>query len=70
LETGRTFSTIFSDVEHRTQLLECHTEEDFKKVLADNTNAMMERMNHADEKPPTFNNEKVNENSHLFKSIE
>ncbi|XP_060581235.1 solute carrier family 4 member 11-like [Ruditapes philippinarum] len=58
LETGRTFSTIFSDVEHRTQLLECHTEEDFKKVLADNTNAMMERMHQADEKPPTFNNEK------------
>ncbi|XP_053399229.1 solute carrier family 4 member 11-like isoform X2 [Mercenaria mercenaria] len=58
LETGRTFSTIFSDPDHRTQLLDCHTEEEFKKVLADNTNAMMERMHHVDEKVPTFDNEK------------
>lgn len=58
LETGRTFSTIFSDLDHRTQLLDCHTEEEFKQVLADNTNAMVERMHHADEKVPTFDGDK------------
>ncbi|KAL4230219.1 hypothetical protein ACF0H5_010604 [Mactra antiquata] len=58
LETGRTFSTIFSDVNLRTQLLECHNEEDFKSVLSENTKQMMERMVHADQKPPAFDDEK------------
>lgn len=59
LETGRTFATIFSDVDNRTQLLNCNTEEDFKRVLGENARAMMERMSHVDNKVPTFETKKV-----------
>ncbi|KAH3842166.1 hypothetical protein DPMN_115661 [Dreissena polymorpha] len=50
LETGRTFATIFSNLELRNQLLDCHTEEEFKVVLAKNTQALVDKMSRTDEK--------------------
>ena len=59
LETGRTFATIFSDLDNRTQLLNCHTEEDFKRVLGENTKAMIERMSIVDLKEPAVEHKEV-----------
>lgn len=33
LETGRTFATIFADMDFRQRLLEVHSEAEFKNVL-------------------------------------
>lgn len=61
LETGRTFSTIFSNRENHTQLLDCHTEEEFKKILEENTKLLKEHMSHVDHKlsKPDSNKESV-----------
>ena len=50
---------MFSDLDFRTMLLLCHTEEEFKLVLEEHTRAMMERMSHIDEKIPSFDSDNV-----------
>ena len=50
---------MFSDPDFRTQLLQCHTEEEFKIVLEEHTRSMVERMSHMDEKVPSFDNDNV-----------
>ena len=50
---------MFSDLDFRTMLLLCHTEEEFKIVLEEHTRAMVERMSHMDEKVPSFDSDSV-----------
>ncbi|XP_077981270.1 solute carrier family 4 member 11-like [Glandiceps talaboti] len=42
LETGRTFATIFADMDFRHALMETRTEEEFKKILNDHTKLLAE----------------------------
>ncbi|VDH99436.1 Hypothetical predicted protein, partial [Mytilus galloprovincialis] len=60
LETGRTFATLFSDVYFRLQLLGANTEEEFKKLLEDQTKELADRqrMSHIAHKIPLAINEK------------
>ncbi|CAC5399639.1 SLC4A11 [Mytilus coruscus] len=57
LETGRTFATLFSDVYFRLQLLGANTEEEFKKLLEDQTKELADRqrMSHTVVKIPLAN---------------
>lgn len=59
LETGRTFATLFSDVCFRLQLSEANSEEEFKRILEEQTKDLAERQRLAvmkipvaEEKPP------------------
>ncbi|XP_074642567.1 solute carrier family 4 member 11-like isoform X2 [Tubulanus polymorphus] len=42
-ETGRTFSTLFSDIDLRQRLLECPSEEEFKNTIWEYTKALVTR---------------------------
>ncbi|KAK3100091.1 hypothetical protein FSP39_014604 [Pinctada imbricata] len=52
LETGRSFATIFSDVNVRLDLLEANTEEEFKRILGHHANSLAEVQKMATEKVP------------------
>ncbi|XP_063414331.1 solute carrier family 4 member 11-like [Mytilus trossulus] len=75
LETGRTFATLFSDVYFRLQLLGANTEEEFKKLLEDQTKELADRqrMSHTAHKIPILANEKPSDtrkcNCRLFQGI-
>ncbi|VDI33414.1 solute carrier family 4 (sodium borate transporter), member 11, partial [Mytilus galloprovincialis] len=75
LETGRTFATLFSDVYFRLQLLGANTEEEFKKLLEDQTKELADRqrMSHIAHKIPLAINEKPSDtrkcNCRLFQGI-
>ncbi|KAK6173066.1 hypothetical protein SNE40_016597 [Patella caerulea] len=59
LETGRTFATLFSDADFRLRLLDANTEEQFKKLLEQQTHDLSERQRRTDEKIPVFDDEEV-----------
>ncbi|XP_064624285.1 solute carrier family 4 member 11-like isoform X2 [Lineus longissimus] len=42
LETGRTFATIFADMDFRLRLLDAHTEEEFKRLVWEHTKELAE----------------------------
>ncbi|CAG7725194.1 unnamed protein product [Allacma fusca] len=48
LETGRTFSTIFSDMEFRQTLLEAHTEEEFKRLIIKQAQDLSQQQSHSE----------------------
>ncbi|XP_077861478.1 solute carrier family 4 member 11-like [Saccoglossus kowalevskii] len=50
LETGRTFSTIFADMDFRHKLIEAKTEEDFKKALNAHTAVLSAEQNSSKKK--------------------
>ena len=50
LETGRTFATLFADMELRQKLLAVHSEDDFKKLLWEHTKELAEEQSHPDRK--------------------
>ncbi|CAM1310209.1 SLC4A11 (predicted) [Pycnogonum litorale] len=50
LETGRTFATIFADMEFRQRLLEVHTEEEFKITLLKHAQDLAEEQSNPDKR--------------------
>lgn len=57
LETGRTFSTIFSDIDFRQSLLEATTEEEFKKLIIKQSQDLAEKQLKANENCEQLNHE-------------
>lgn len=68
METGRTFATLFSDVYFRLQLLGANTEEEFKKLLEDQTKELADRqrMSHIAHKIPLAINEKPSDTVSIY----
>ncbi|KAG1693495.1 Sodium bicarbonate transporter-like protein 11 [Nymphon striatum] len=50
LETGRTFATIFADMEFRQRLLEVHNEDDFKTILLKHAQDLAEEQSNPDKR--------------------
>ncbi len=50
METGRTFATLFADMDLRQRLLVVHTEEEFKKLLWEHTKELAEEQSHPERK--------------------
>lgn len=50
LETGRTFATIFADMEFRQRLLEVHSEEEFKIILLKHAQDLAEEQSNPDKR--------------------
>ena len=50
METGRTFATLFADMDLRQRLLMARTEEDFKRLLWEHTKELAEEQSNTDRK--------------------
>ena len=50
LETGRTFATLFADIELRQQLLCVNSHDEFKKLLWEHTKELAEEQSHPERK--------------------
>ena len=50
LETGRTFATLFADMDLRQRLLMARTEEDFKRLLWEHTKELAEEQSNTERK--------------------
>ncbi|CAL4131631.1 unnamed protein product, partial [Meganyctiphanes norvegica] len=57
LETGRTFSTIFADIDFRQTLLEATSEEEFKKLIIKQSQDLAEKQLKANENCEQLNHE-------------
>lgn len=58
LETGRTFATIFADMDFRQRLLEATTEEDFKRLIIKHSQELAEEQQISNDKRIEMNHEK------------
>ena len=50
LETGRTFATLFADIDLRQQLLCVNSHDEFKKLLWEHTKELAEEQSHPERK--------------------
>ncbi len=50
LETGRTFATLFADIELRQQLICVNSHDEFKKLLWEHTKELAEEQSHPERK--------------------
>ncbi|KAL5012177.1 hypothetical protein ScPMuIL_010728 [Solemya velum] len=58
LETGRTFATVFSDLNMRLDLLDVDTEDEFKAILAQHAKELAEKQKTSDVKIPLDDDDK------------
>lgn len=61
LETGRTFATIFADMDFRQRLLEATNEEDFKRLIIKHSQELAEEQQISNDKRIEMNHERVDE---------
>ena len=57
METGRTFATIFADMDFRQTLLEATTEEEFKRLIIKHSQELAEEQQTSNEKRMAINHE-------------
>ncbi|XP_045124359.1 sodium bicarbonate transporter-like protein 11 isoform X2 [Portunus trituberculatus] len=61
LETGRTFATIFADMDFRQRLLEATNEEEFKRLIIKHSQELAEEQQVTNDKRIEMNHERVEE---------
>ncbi|XP_042225670.1 sodium bicarbonate transporter-like protein 11 [Homarus americanus] len=61
LETGRTFATIFADMDFRQRLLEATNEEEFKRLIIKHSQELAEEQQMSNDKRIEMNHERVDE---------
>lgn len=69
LETGRTFATIFSDMDLRQSLLAAPTEEDFKKLIIDHSQQLTRDQQATNDKRALLNHDPEAEYVSLLRVI-
>ncbi|XP_069180429.1 solute carrier family 4 member 11 isoform X2 [Procambarus clarkii] len=61
LETGRTFATIFADMDFRQRLLEASNEEEFKRLIIKHSQELAEEQQMSNDKRIEMNHERADE---------
>lgn len=69
LETGRTFATIFADMDFRQRLLEATTEEDFKRLIIKHSQELAEEQQISNDKRIEMNHEKSDDFEYVSSAI-
>lgn len=68
LETGRTFATIFADMDFRQRLLEATNEEEFKRLIIKHSQELAEEQQVTNDKRIEMNHERVEEFEYVSSS--